>query len=110
MREAIARRTTLVTPVEQVAERTGLRECGRFLGETPPAGSDSALADCLDSLTDEARSTAFLIDHATFDGQAADVVVAPDPAGATLIDAKVLEIWVLDPDCTLRLQMWLRQP
>ena len=72
--------------------------------------SDSALADCLDSLTDEARSTAFLIDHATFDGQAADVVVAPDPAGATLIDAKVLEIWVLDPDCTLRLQMWLRQP
>ena len=72
--------------------------------------SDQSLQDCLDSLTDEARTTAFLIDHATFDGRDADVVVAPDPAAATLVDAKVLEIWVLDPDCTLRLQMWLQRP
>jgi hypothetical protein len=78
--------------------------------------TDQSLQDCLEKLSQEAASTAFLIDHSTFDGQTADVVVAPQDSGApqseptSLVDAKVLEIWVVDPNCDMRMQVWLRQP
>lgn len=61
--------------------------------------SAERLRDCITRLTEAADSTALLVDMATFEGQAAGVVVAPEYPVASEPQLTELEVWVVDPEC-----------
>jgi hypothetical protein len=61
--------------------------------------SAERLRDCVTKLTEVQESTALMVDVATYEGQAASVVVAPEyPAGPEPVMSE-LEVWVIDPEC-----------
>ena len=72
--------------------------------------SATRLRDCITELTQWATSTALLVDWATFDGQDAGVIVAPDyPAGdQSRPDMQELDIWVVDPECDVKVDLHIR--
>jgi hypothetical protein len=87
--------------------------------QAPDTGFTSSaerLRDCITSLTDSESSTALVVDRSTFEGQDAGVVVAPEyeaasstPASpASRPDMSELMVWVVDPDCNVTMQLWIR--
>jgi hypothetical protein len=57
--------------------------------------TETTLAACVSQLTGVADVTALVVDHGTFAGKAADIVVLPTPDDPTTLD-----VWVLAPGCT----------
>lgn len=72
-----------------------------------------ALRDCVTALTESTQSQALVVDRATYQGNDAGVVVAPtyDDATATSVspaptttlttDMGELDVWVVNPDCSV---------
>ncbi|MCX6432132.1 MAG: hypothetical protein NTX29_04890 [Actinobacteria bacterium] len=71
--------------------------------ETGFMSSAESLSDCIDRLMEQAEATALLVDHASYEGRDAGVVVAPtDPAAISQSPAPELirmHVWVIDPNC-----------
>lgn len=71
-----------------------------------------SLRDCITKLTEVATSTALLVDWSYFNGQDAGVVVAPDYVGPDqdTPDLTELDVWVIDPDCDVRVSLHMSMP
>lgn len=69
------------------------------------------LRDCITKLTSETSSTALMVDMATFEGQEAGVVVAPEypmtMAEQAAPMSTTLEVWVVDPECDITMKLRL---
>lgn len=63
-----------------------------------------SLRDCVTRLTQLADSTALLVDWSRVDGKDAGVVVVPEYDGSdtSAPDLQELDIWVIDPECDVR--------
>ena len=75
----------------------------------------NSLRDCITKLTSETSSTALMVDMATFEGQEAGVVVAPEypltPVEMSAAEQSLtttLEVWVVDPECDITMKVRLR--
>jgi hypothetical protein len=72
--------------------------------------SMSSLRDCITSLTQSPEVQALVVDHSTYQGADAGVVVAPalfrsdaaTPSPTATIDTNMgrLDVWVVNPDCS----------
>ena len=70
------------------------------------------LRDCVTRLTQLADSTALLVDWSQVDGEDAGVVVVPEYDGPdrSIPDLKELDIWVIDPECDVRVTVHMSMP
>ena len=71
-----------------------------------------SLRDCVTRLTKVANSTALLVDWSRVDGEDAGVVVVPEYDGAdqSAPDLRELDIWVIDPECDVRVTVHMSMP
>lgn len=74
--------------------------------------ASQTLRDCVTRLTQLADSTALLVDWSQVDGQDAGVVVVPEYDGPdqSIPDLQELDIWVIDPECDVRVTVHLSMP
>lgn len=74
--------------------------------------ASQTLRDCVTRLTQLADSTALLVDWSRVDGQDAGVVVVPEYDGAdqSTPDLQELDIWVIDPECDVRVTVHMSMP
>lgn len=74
--------------------------------------ASQSLRDCVTRLTQLADSTALFVDWARVDGEDAGVVVVPEYAGpgTTSPDLQELDIWVIDPECDVRVTVHMSMP
>ena len=78
------------------------------IADVPVTGfmsSAESLSDCIDRLMEQVASTALLVDHASYEGRDAGVVVAPEESGAASQSPAPLlgrmHVWVVDPNCDI---------
>jgi hypothetical protein len=90
---------------QQEAEKVMTASAPVEVEDVPDSGftaTAESLRDCIDRLTADADATALLVDRATYEGQDAGVVVAPEDAAATSApDVSELQVWVVDEDCDI---------
>ncbi len=93
--------------MEQVKEQPPVDWDVPLVPATAVQQVSQSLRDCVTRLTQLADSTALLVDWSRVDGKDAGVVVVPgyDGPDASTPDLQELDIWVIDPECDVRISV-----
>lgn len=83
-----------------------------LLPESAVQMASQSLRDCITRLTQLADSTALLVDWSQVDGQTAGVVVVPEyeGSGSSAPNVEELDVWVIDPECDVRMSVHMSMP